>query len=73
MRRRRVSHNRVRRQLRREGHGDVLGSWTCRREMLEYVERMKQQADEARRFDADLAARGLSRADFFVAHVVNDG
>jgi hypothetical protein len=66
MRRKRVRYNRLRRRLR-----DVLPSWTRWSEMLAWGALSRQHLEESRRFDADLAARGLSRADFFVAHVVN--
>jgi hypothetical protein len=53
-------------------HGnDVLGSWTARLQLRAKVAWLEQRQEEHRRFDADLAARGLSRADFFVAHTVN--
>lgn len=66
MRRKRVSYNRLRRLTR-----GALASWTRWQEMLAFGERARQRLEERDRFDADLAARGLSRSDFFVAHVIN--
>ena len=66
MRRKRVSYNRVRRLTR-----NALASWTRWQEMLAFGERARQQLEESERFEADLKTRGLSRADFFVAHVVH--